>query len=173
MILEILKYPDKRLREKCPPVTHFGPKFQALVDNMFETMYAAPGIGLAAIQVGVIQRFLVMDVGTSEGQVIRRNPMVVVNPEIISHEGEIVWEEGCLSCPDLVVPVERFKNIKVKSLDRFGKPQELEVEDLVAVCIQHEIDHLEGVLILDKLSRLKLDLYKKQLKRAEREAAVR
>lgn len=173
MLMEILKYPDKRLRQSCKPVKDFGPEFQTWVDRMFETMHAAPGVGLAAIQVGIFQRFLVMDVGIPEGQVIRRDPKVLVNPQITAKEGEIVWEEGCLSCPDLVVPVERSKKISVESLDRFGKPQSMTVEDLPAVCIQHEIDHLDGILIFDKLSRLKQDLYKQQVKRSHAEAVVR
>ncbi|MFO1519452.1 MAG: peptide deformylase [bacterium] len=173
MILDILKYPDKRLREKCPPVKDFGPEFQARVDDMFETMYDAPGVGLAAIQVGIFERFLVMDVGIPEGEVIKRNPMVLVNPEIVEREGEIVWEEGCLSCPDLVVPMNRSKKIEVVSHDRKGKEQRFSAEDLMAVCIQHEIDHLDGILILDKLSRLKLDLYKKQIQKDSKQVIVR
>jgi peptide deformylase len=173
MILDILKYPDKRLRKQCTSVENFGAEFQTLIENMFETMYVAPGIGLAAIQVGTFQRFLVMDIGIPEGQVIKRNPMVLVNPEIISKEGEIVWEEGCLSCPDLVVPVTRSKKIEIHSLDRHGKEQNLTAEDLTAVCIQHEIDHLDGILIVDKMSRLKQDLYKQQLNRATDRPIVR
>ena len=172
MILDILKYPDKGLRQKCETVTDFGPDFQAQVNNMFETMYTAPGVGLAAIQVAIFKRFLVMDVGINEGQVIKRNPMVLVNPQIVSREGEIVWEEGCLSCPDLIVPMTRSKKIEVHSLDRFGKEQTMSAEDLVSVCIQHEIDHLDGILILDKLSRLKLDLYKKQLNQSPADRVV-
>jgi peptide deformylase len=173
MILEILKYPDKGLREKCSAVEDFGPDFQAQVNNMFETMYLAPGVGLAAIQVGIFKRFLVMDVGINEGQVIRRHPMVLVNPKILSREGEIVWEEGCLSCPDLIVPMTRSKKIEVQFQDRFGEKQTLTAEDLMAVCIQHEIDHLDGILILDKLSRLKLDLYKQKLKNEPEQVVVR
>jgi len=172
MILNILQYPDKGLREKCAAVTDFGPKFQEDLNNMFDTMYMAPGVGLAAIQVGIFQRFLVMDVGINEGQVIKRNPLVLVNPVILAREGEIEWEEGCLSCPDLIVPMTRSKRIEVKSQDRFGKEQILIAEDLMSVCIQHEIDHLDGILILDKLSRLKLDLYKKQLDKAPAERVV-
>jgi peptide deformylase len=173
MLLDILKYPDKGLREPCSPVKDFGPEFQKQVDDMFETMYAAPGIGLAAIQVGIFRRFFVMDVGTPEGQVIKRNPTVLVNPKLVSKEGEIVWEEGCLSCPDLLVPVTRSKKIVVEFLDRHGKEQTLAVEDLMAVCIQHEIDHLDGILIVDKMSRLKIDLYKQQLKRDQNQPIVR
>lgn len=165
MILEILKYPDKRLREVCKEVTDFGPALQKQIEDMFETMYAAPGLGLAAIQVGIFYRFLVMDVGVNEGQVVKRNPLIIVNPKIILKEGNIEWEEGCLSCPDLVVPVERSKKIEVEYQDQKGHKQKIIAEDLMAVCIQHEIDHLDGILIFDKLSRLKQDLYKQKIKK--------
>ncbi len=173
MLLEILKYPDKRLRNKCLPIKDFGEKFQKQIDDMFETMYAAPGLGLAAIQVGIFQRFLVMDVGINEGQIIKRNPLVLVNPEIVSREGEVEWEEGCLSCPDLIVPMKRSKKIEVHSLDREGKKQILTVEDLMAVCIQHEIDHMNGILIFDSLSRLKQDLYKQKVKKESQESSAK
>ncbi len=117
-MLEILKYPDKRLRNKCPPVKDFGSELQTQIDQMFETMYAAPGVGLAAIQVGIFERFFVMDVGINEGEVIKRNPMVVVNPILLSKEGEVVWEEGCLSCPELIVPMTRSKKIEIEYQDR-------------------------------------------------------
>ena len=165
MLLEILTYPDKRLREVCKPVTDFGTAFQKQVEDMFETMYDAPGLGLAAIQVGIFQRFMVMDIGINEGQIVKRNPMVIVNPKIVSREGKIEWEEGCLSCPDLVVPTERSKKIEMEYQDREGKSCKLTAEDLMSVCIQHEIDHLDGILIFDKLSRLKQDLYKQKLKK--------
>ncbi len=173
MKLEILKFPDKRLRQKCSPVIDFGDELQDQIDQMFQIMYAAPGIGLAAIQVGIFQRFLVMDIGIQEGEVIKRDPKVLVNPVILSKEGEIVWEEGCLSCPDLLVPVKRSKIIEVQFQDRLGKEEKMKVEDLMAVCIQHEIDHLEGILIFDKLSRLKQGLYKKKIHRSEGQPAVR
>lgn len=170
MILEILTYPDKRLREQCPLVTDFGAAFQKQIDDMFETMYAAPGLGLAAIQVGIFQRFLVMDVGINEGEIVKRDPLVIVNPKIILKEGQIEWEEGCLSCPDLVVPVKRSQKIEIEYQDRQGKAGKMSAEDLMAVCIQHEIDHLDGILIFDKLSRLKQDLYKQKLKKESKDA---
>lgn len=173
MILEILKYPDKGLREICKPVTDFGPDLQNQIDDMFQTMYAAPGLGLAAIQVGIFKRFMVMDVGINEGQIVKKNPLVIVNPKIISKEGKIEWEEGCLSCPDLVVPVERSKKIELEYQDRQGKAGKLSAEDLTAVCIQHEIDHLDGILIFDKLSRLKQDLYKQKIKKEAQETKAK
>ena len=169
MLLDILKYPDKRLRQKCEAVTDFGLNFQKQVQDMFETMYAAPGLGLAAIQVAIFSRFMVMDVGINEGEVVKKDPRVIVNPKIVLKEGKIEWEEGCLSCPDLVVPVERSKKIELEYQDENGKKKKLSAEELLAVCIQHEIDHLDGILIFDKLSRLKQDLYKQKLKKENSE----
>ncbi len=170
MVLDILKYPDKRLRERSQPVKpeEIGSvAFQKLLDDMFATMYAAPGVGLAAVQVGVLQRFMVLDVGIPEGELIKRDPKVLINPEIVSKEGEVIWEEGCLSCPDLTVPVKRAQRVLVKGLDRQGQPYELAGEDLLAVALQHEVDHMDGILILDKLSRLKQDLYKDKVKKGQ------
>lgn len=170
MMLDILKYPDKRLRERSAPVKPEeinSVAFQKLLDDMFATMYAAPGVGLAAVQVGVLKRFMVLDVGISEGELIKRDPKVLINPEFVSKEGEVVWEEGCLSCPDLTVPVKRAQRVVVKGLDREGKPYELTGEDLLAVALQHEVDHMDGILILDKLSRLKQDLYKDKVKKGQ------
>ena len=169
MILDILIYPDKRLKTVCTEVTDFGDDFQKTIEDMFETMYAAPGIGLAAIQVGIFKRFLVMDVGIVEGETVHPDPKVLVNPKIVSKSGEIVWEEGCLSCPTLVVPMIRAQTIHIQALDRFGKPQSFEAQDLMAVCIQHEIDHLDGLLIADRLSRLDQEFYTKKLKSLEKQ----
>ncbi|KAB2842054.1 peptide deformylase [bacterium] len=170
MVLDILKYPDKRLRERSQPVKPeeiSSVAFQKLLDDMFATMYAAPGVGLAAVQVGVLRRFMVLDVGIPEGELIKRDPKVLINPEFVSKEGEVVWEEGCLSCPDLTVPVKRAQRVVVKGLDREGQPYELAGEDLLAVALQHEVDHMDGILILDKLSRLKQDLYKDKIKKGQ------
>ena len=170
MPMEILKYPDKRLRDKSVPVARAElatPEFQDLLEQMFATMYAAPGVGLAAVQVGVMKRFMVLDIGINEGQLIKRDPKVIVNPELIEKTGEVVWEEGCLSCPDLIVPVKRAQQVKIQYLDKAGQPQELTGIDLLAVALQHEIDHMDGVLILDKLSRLKQDLYKDKVKKGQ------
>lgn len=170
MVLEIVKYPDKRLREvsaEVNPREIKTPEFQKLIDQMFETMYAAPGIGLASVQVGVLKRLMVMDIGIEEGEVVLRDPKVVINPKIVQNEGEVVWEEGCLSCPGIVVPMKRSKKVKMISLDREGKPQELEGTDLLAVAIQHEIDHMDGKLILDQLSRLKRNLYTEKVQKGK------
>jgi peptide deformylase len=115
---------------------------------------------------------MVLDIGINEGQLIKRDPKVIVNPEIVHREGKITWEEGCLSCPDLIVPVERSQRVLVKYLDRAGKPQEIEGQDLLAVALQHEVDHMDGVLILDRLSRLKADLYREKLLKGEKKQVV-
>jgi len=170
MVLDILKYPDKRLREKSLPVKPeeiTTVAFQKLLDDMFATMYEAPGVGLAAVQIGVLKRVMTLDVGIHEGELIKRDPKVVINPEIVVKEGSVVWEEGCLSCPDLLVPVERAQRVVVKALDREGKSWEITGEDLLAVALQHEVDHMDGILILDKLSRLKQDLYKDKVKKGQ------
>ncbi|HEX5033054.1 MAG TPA: peptide deformylase [bacterium] len=169
-MLEILKYPDKRLREKSQPVDpeEIGKAyFQELLDEMFHTMYAAPGVGLASVQVGVLKRMMVLDVGINEGELIVRDPKVVINPSFTLREGEVVWEEGCLSCPDLVVPVKRAQRVVVEALDRQGQAITLEGQDLLAVALQHEVDHMDGILILDKLSRLKQDLYRDKVKKGQ------
>jgi peptide deformylase len=134
---------------------------------MFETMYAAPGIGLAAVQVGIMKRVMVMDIGIQEGEVTLRDPRVVINPEYLHQEGSVVWEEGCLSCPDLVVPVKRFQKVKIRALDREGKEMELGGTDLLAVAIQHEIDHMDGKLILDSLSNIKKDMYLEKVRKGK------
>lgn len=170
MLLEILKYPDKRLRETSVPVDPkeiSSPEFQALLDAMFESMYAAPGVGLSAVQIGVMKRLMTLDIGINEGQLIKRDPKVLINPEFLSQEGEVIWEEGCLSCPDLVVSVERFERVRIKALDRNGQPIQMEGVNLLSVALQHEIDHMDGILILDKLSRLKQNLYKDKVKKGQ------
>ena len=164
--LSILEYPDPRLRIKADPVTKVDAEIRTLISDMLETMYAAPGIGLAAIQVNVSKRILVVDV--SEG---RNDPCCLINPEIVSAEGKISGEEGCLSVPEVYDVVERAEWIKVRSLDRNGEKIEFEAEQLLAVCIQHEIDHLDGKLFVDYLSELKRQrLRKKALKKTRRGA---
>ncbi len=163
--LPILEYPDPRLRIRAEHVTVVDDEIKRLVDDMFETMYAAPGIGLAATQVDVHKRVIVIDV--SEG---RDEPYCLINPEIVWAEGRDSYEEGCLSVPGLYEHVERAERIKVKALDRNGEPFELEAEGLLAQCVQHEMDHLEGKLFVDYLSQLKRERLKKRyLKRARRE----
>ena len=168
-LLPILEFPDPRLRTKAVPVDPArlaDPALQRLFDDMFETMYEAPGIGLAASQVDVHQRFMVIDVSEEKDQ-----PMVFVNPEIVSREGEQVYQEGCLSVPGIYADVTRANEIDVRFLDREGEPRELRVDGLLAVCIQHEMDHLDGKLFVDYLSPLKREMVRKKLAKAKRNAA--
>lgn len=168
MILEIVKYPSPVLKKKASPVGKVDRSIQELIENMFETMYAAPGVGLAAPQVGISQRILIIDVGRLENETYKPDPKVLINPVFKGKEGKIIWEEGCLSLPQLIIPVERSQKVVVEGLDRNGKPVTYLGEDLLAVALQHEIDHLDGILLIDRLSRLKRDLYKKKLEKNER-----
>ena len=158
--LTILEYPDPRLRTQAQPVTTFDAALRQLAADMLETMYAAPGVGLAATQVNVHQRMLVADVSETHDQ-----PQVLVNPEILSREGVAVREEGCLSVPGIFDEVERAARIRVRAQDVEGQSFELEADDLLAVCIQHEIDHLDGKLFVDYLSELKRQRIRKKLEK--------
>jgi peptide deformylase len=170
-IREILVAPDPRLRQKSKPVAEVDDAVRRLMDDMLETMYAAPGIGLAAIQVGVPLRAVVMDLA---GENEEKQPRYFVNPEILAPSEETaVYEEGCLSVPEFYEEVERPARCRVRYLDYEGRPQLLEAEGLLATCIQHEIDHLDGVLFIDRLSRLKRNLILRKLKKEQRlQAAV-
>ncbi len=149
-ILNILEFPDKRLRTKAEPVEKVDEKIRTLVDDMLETMYEAKGVGLAATQVNVHKRVIVIDVSEEKNQ-----PLYLINPEITEKDGEEESEEGCLSVPGFYEKVKRAEHIKVKALNRDGESYEIEAKDLLAVCIQHEMDHLEGKLFVDYLSSLK------------------
>jgi len=169
-LLPILEFPDPRLRTVAAPVDPAriaDTEFQKLVDDMFETMYEAPGIGLAASQVDVHQRFMVIDVSEEKNQ-----PMVFINPEIVARDGEQVYQEGCLSVPGIFADVTRADRITVKYLDRTATACELDVDGLLAVCIQHEMDHLAGKLFVDYLSPLKREMVRKKLAKARRQAAA-
>ena len=161
--LEILHFPDDRLRKIAKPVSEVDDNIRQLVDDMFETMYEAPGIGLAATQVNVQKRVVVIDVSHEKEQ-----PLCLINPEIIAKDGVEQHEEGCLSVPGIYETVERAEHIKVKALDRDGNPFELETGDLLAVCIQHEIDHLDGKLFVDYLSALKRNRIRKKLEKQKK-----
>ncbi len=168
-LLPILEFPDPRLRTQAvevAPAELATPAFQTLLDDMFETMYEAPGIGLAASQVDVHKRFMVIDVSED-----RSRPMVFVNPQIVAAEGGQVYQEGCLSVPGIYADVTRADTISVRFLDRQGQPQELTTDGLLAVCIQHEMDHLVGKLFVDYLSPLKREMVKKKLAKARKHAA--
>jgi peptide deformylase len=161
---DILVIPDKRLRQKSEPVKAIDKSLRKLVDDMFETMYAAPGIGLAAIQIGVAQRVVTMDLAKKDEP---KAPQVFLNPEVIwKSPEEATHEEGCLSIPEYYEEVARPAKVRVKFLDLEGKPQEIEAEGLLATCLQHEIDHTNGVLFIDHISKLKRDMVMKRFKKA-------
>ncbi len=165
-ILKILEFPDERLRTVAKPVTVVDDSIRSLAENMLETMYDAPGVGLAATQVDVHQRLVVIDVSEGKDQ-----PLVLINPEIIDHSGVETMDEGCLSFPDIFAEVERAELVTIKALDKDGKEFTLEADELLAVCIQHEIDHLDGKLFVDYLSQLKRRRIRKLLEKRHRKAA--
>jgi peptide deformylase len=168
-ILPILETPDPRLKIISTPVAAVDDALRTLMDDMVETMYDAPGIGLAAIQVGVPSRVLVIDLQETEGE---KNPRYFVNPEIIwASEEPNVYNEGCLSVPDQYAEVERPARIKLRYLDYHGQPHEEDMDGLMATCLQHEMDHLEGILFIDHLSRLKKDMILRKLQKAKRASA--
>lgn len=166
-ILEILHYPDPRLREKARPVEAVDDEIRQLVDDMFETMYAAPGIGLASIQVNVPRRVVVIDVSED-----REQPLCLINPEILERRGEETMEEGCLSVPGYYDKVTRADSVRVRALNRDGESFEMDAEGLLAVCIQHEIDHLDGKLFVDYLSSLKRQRVRKKLEKDRRQSTA-
>jgi peptide deformylase len=169
-IRDILILPDKRLRLKSEPVQAVDAALRALVDDMFATMYEAPGIGLAAIQIGVAQRVVTMDLAKKEE---KPEPLVFLNPEIVSSSDETsTYEEGCLSIPEYYEEVARPERIKVKYFDMDFKPQELDADGLLATCLQHEIDHLNGVLFIDHLSKLKRAMVMKKFKKAAKRSGA-
>lgn len=165
---EVLQFPDPRLRARSAPVQEVTEAIRELAQDMIEVMYDEPGIGLAAPQVGEAIRLVVMDTAWNE-EGGERNPVVMVNPEILSREGNITWTEGCLSVPDFQSEVERAAKVRVRYFDLDGKQIEEEVEELRAVCFQHEVDHLDGILFIDRISRLKRSLYVKKRKKALRD----
>lgn len=168
-LLPILEFPDPRLRTKAVPVDPTEvttPAFQTLLDDMFQTMYDAPGIGLAASQVDVHQRFMVIDVSEEKNQ-----PQVFINPEILTRDAEQVYQEGCLSVPGIFADVTRANQITVRFLDRQGQTQELTTDGLLAVCVQHEMDHLDGKLFIDYLSPLKREMVRKKLAKQRKHVA--
>jgi peptide deformylase len=165
---QILEYPDPRLRTRAEPVTAFDAELGQLVDDLFETMYAAPGIGLAASQVNVHRQVIVIDLSKDGNQ-----PQVYINPRILTRDGVGVMEEGCLSVPNIFDEVERAERVRVRAQDREGRVFERELEGLPAVCLQHELDHLEGRLFVDYLSNLKRDRIRKKLDKERRDRAER
>lgn len=170
-LLPIKIYPDPILKTVCEPAGKITREIQKLLDDMAETMYAAPGIGLAAPQVGVAARVIVVDVSWKE-ESSQRELFQLVNPKITAKSGEIEWDEGCLSIPGFTQIMRRARQVVVEALDRGGKPVTIEGKDLLAVCLQHEIDHLDGKLIIDQASRLKRKLYLDKLKKGTAKGAV-
>jgi len=163
-LLDIITYPDKRLRRKAAPVETVDDEVRQIIADMAETMYAAPGLGLASVQVGIDKRIIIYDISGPED-----NPKleVLINPEIVESEGTQLSEsEGCLSVPDFRSDVKRFERVKVEALDRDGRPIEINTDGLHAIVLQHEIDHLDGVLFIDKISALKREMYKRKVKKA-------
>jgi len=164
----ILEFPDPRLRTRAEPVTRFDAALGTLIDDMLETMYAAPGIGLAATQVDVHKRLIVIDLSKEHDQ-----PVVLINPEILAREGEASSEEGCLSVPGIFDEVKRAAKVRVRAQDRNGGTFERDFEDILAVCVQHEMDHLDGRLFVDYLSDLKRERIRKKLEKDRKERASR
>ncbi len=162
-VREILIYPDARLRIKSGPVTEFGKDLEKQVKDMAETMYSAAGVGLAAIQIGVPKRIVVMDLSETKDAL-----QLFINPEITDIEGLVETEEGCLSVPGVVAAVQRVAKVRIRAQDINGQPFELEADELLSVCIQHEVDHLNGKVFVDYLSRLKQDRVRKKLSKETR-----
>jgi peptide deformylase len=168
---EVLQFPDKRLRRISKPIPAVTEEIRTLAADMLEVMYDEPGIGLAAPQVGEAVRLVVVDIEWREENA-ERSPLVLVNPVIVASEGQITWNEGCLSVPEFEAEVERFAKVKLKAQDLDGKEILIDAEGLQAVCFQHEIDHLDGVLFIDRISRLKRNMYvRKRRKQLRQEAA--
>ena len=179
MKLEILTYPNPLLREVSEPVTEFGPELKKLIDDMLETMYDANGIGLAAAQVGKLIQLLVIDTRPRDFESQRdedddqtelerkiRQPLILINPEVIKGEGKTTFDEGCLSVPSFFETVERFEKIEVKAFDSDGKEFRFETDGLLAICIQHEMDHLDGTLFIDHISFTKSNKIKNTIKKS-------
>jgi peptide deformylase len=170
-IREIKKYPDPVLRKKTADVGAIDENLCRLIDDMVETMHAAPGVGLAANQVGVPLQVAVIDIGAHEHEGKKHPLLVLINPEVLSMEGTVVAEEGCLSVPDFTENVKRAARIKVRAKDRMGRIFELEADGLMAKALQHEIDHLNGILFIDRLSPIKKSIFRRRLKKAMAETA--
>lgn len=169
-VLEIKKYPAKILKQKASPVKVIDREFQTLIDDMIETMYAAPGVGLAAPQVGVSKRLAVIDISTKGAEMPL---LVLINPEVVEKEGCIEFEEGCLSLPGYTAKVERAEKMMVRAMNREGKLVEIESEGLLSIALQHEIDHLDGILLIDRISPIKREFFKKRFQKIHKSAKER
>lgn len=166
-VLKVLSYPDKRLRKKAAPVEVVDDNVRSIMDDMLETMYEAPGIGLAATQVDVHQQIVVIDVSEDKS-----DPLYLVNPEILEKSGKEISEEGCLSVPEYYAEVERAEKVTVRAMDRDGEFYEIDADGLLAVCIQHEMDHLQGKLFVDYLSPMKQQRVRKKLEKLAKQGAL-
>lgn len=163
-VLDIKKYPEKVLKKKAAPVAAIDDELQRLIDDMIETMYNAPGVGLAAPQVGVSRRLAVIDLSSKDSSV----PLIVlINPVILEKDGEIEFEEGCLSIPEYTAKVTRAESLLIRAMDRTGKDVEIEAGGLLAIAVQHEIDHLDGILFIDRISPIKREFFKKRYKKKQ------
>lgn len=169
MILDIVKYPDKRLREKSKEVVAFDAKLHKLLDDMYETMLEENGIGLAAIQVAKPLRLFIVNLPDEEGNQDKEQLLEIINPIIVQKEGEVVYQEGCLSVPTFYEDIKRYEKITLNYQDRFGNTKTLQADDLLAIALQHEIDHLEGILFIDKLSYARRKKFEKEYKKYQRE----
>jgi len=164
-ILEILEYPNPELKKISQPVEEVDKEIKTLVSDMLETMYNAPGIGLAAPQVGALKRVIVVDIEYREG---KGNPIALINPEITEYSGETTFEEGCLSVPEFTAEVDRYERVTVNGLNERGEKVELQCGGLLAIALQHEIDHLNGILFVDRIGSVKRDIFKRKLKKLSR-----
>lgn len=170
-LLTVHSFPDPVLKQKALPVKEFEEKLAELADNMLETMYEERGIGLAAVQVGVLKQLVVVDLKSGEEDISLREPRVFVNPHIVERSGETISEEGCLSVIEYRAEIKRAESIKLEFQDLQGEPRTMEAEGLLSICIQHELDHLQGILFIDHLPMLKQKMVKKRLAKLAREAA--
>jgi len=173
MILDIVEYPDKILKEKSKPVENFDEELHLFLDNMYETMMSESGIGLAAIQVANPICALIINIPDKEGEQNEENLLEIINPKIIEKSGEMYYQEGCLSVPTFYEDIKRYDKVTITYQDRFGKENTLEATQLLAVAIQHEIDHLEGVLFIDKLSYSRRKKFEKEYKKYQREQKLK
>lgn len=164
-ILEIFEYPNPELKKVSEPVEEVDLEIKTLISDMFETMYNAPGIGLAAPQVGVLKRVIVVDIEYRQGE---GNPIALINPEIVESSGETTFEEGCLSVPEFTAEVDRFEEVTVTGLNEKGEEIELKCDGLMAIALQHEIDHLNGILFVDRIGNVKRDIFKRKFKKLSR-----
>lgn len=167
-ILKVVSYPDPLLKQKSKDVVLFDNNLHCLLDDMFETMRSRDGVGLAAVQVGVLQRILIINIPREDHQQYDEDLLEIINPVILKQEGEILWNEGCLSVPDFYEEVKRYNSLTLGYQDRFGNEKVLQAEGFLAVALQHEIDHLNGILFIDRLSILKRKKFQKELKKNQK-----